>query len=575
MASIFFNITSKVKLVLIAFLVPTIVFIIIFLGIKYIPLDGNEIEDNNFITAQKEILPYLSFDSIKSVKDSAFTEYYKKKNIYYFVRLDGVFPESSLKGLRAYTQGTGWIGYGDVFCCDEFGVIPADSIRIYKRQTNGNFYLVSTFMGKTDFLVKLGKPSLRPDDEFSLFHDLAYNENLVKTIIIVCVSFLLIGISCGIKEIKQPSENISDVCSWIYPLVLLLIPIGYGIANFFGFLEYKHFYLIAILMCWGICVYSWACNLLDLQKTLKNEEDEKIKEKEEKEKNERLQIKKEEEEKQRAEKLAAVRAQRMQNGVDPEFLYGCWYEANSYEHCLIFNENGTAIYTKNSDSEDFEIYKYEINQDKSVILNREGKKLFLEYWPFDCFYLNGIEFSKSGKDYDTLQEEFYKEQEERRKLRQEQELQRQIKERAIEENKKIEKHNIAIANRTADKILGKDSRNNPKWWILLGLFIVGIALALCCFISDWGLLLKIVLGIVGLVFMYLSIFNSYIKYQFHKRGMVISLYLQVANDLDEIDAIEYVKTYFKTRKKNRISVDEYKELKNKKNEIMSKNMACD
>ena len=89
-----------------AIIVPTILFTMTLFGISHIkppkPTVGTFAQDSiTFLQGQIEaaisLQPYLDFDSIPNAS------YFGRQGLNYFVDLSHLFPNTGLKGLRAYT----------------------------------------------------------------------------------------------------------------------------------------------------------------------------------------------------------------------------------------------------------------------------------------------------------------------------------------------------------------------------------------------------------------------------------------------------------------------------------------
>lgn len=176
-----------------AVIVPTVMFTIALLGVQHIKADDPTIGKYSMdsitvgeaaLTADISLQPYLKFDSIQNVCDSALTEYHKRNGRNYYVKLDQLFPDTELKGLCDYTT------YKDIkfvdFYCDG-GYIGNNRLLVKSR--TGEYYLLLD-KGKS---IRVGNTSFDLRDD--LWHNLAYHKELTKATIILLVSLALIIIS--------------------------------------------------------------------------------------------------------------------------------------------------------------------------------------------------------------------------------------------------------------------------------------------------------------------------------------------------------------------------------------------
>lgn len=173
----------------IAVIVPTILFVIAFLGVKGLDLKptGKLVDSNSVwvesLAANISLKPYLRFDSIQNVCDSVTTKHHKKFGRNYYVELGWIFPYSELKGLRAYTIENGKFRYGDAFFCD--GGYLGDSISLAKIEGSGNYVLISK-----NASIFLGKASFDLRDNF--LDELVSNRNFAAATLIFIVSMVIL-----------------------------------------------------------------------------------------------------------------------------------------------------------------------------------------------------------------------------------------------------------------------------------------------------------------------------------------------------------------------------------------------
>lgn len=232
----------------IAVIVPTVMFTIALLGIRYIktPMpavgkfrDSTATYCQEMLDANISLSPYLKFDSIKHVCDSAFTKWHAKKGRAYYVRLDSLFPNAVLKGLRAYTTDSN-IYEGD-FYCD--GGHVGDSLWLIKNSLTGEYRLI---FPQNKASILLGHPIFDLRDD--LWHNLANYGILTKATMALLVSLSVIIISLLICHLKQ------DAVSWSGSIAVLLGIVwiyGYNIScgqdKFFYFPNLLRLY---IALCW-------------------------------------------------------------------------------------------------------------------------------------------------------------------------------------------------------------------------------------------------------------------------------------------------------------------------------------
>ena len=360
----------------VAIIVPTILFAIALLGTRHINMPqaavGSKFSQDS-VTYLQQILeanvalkPYLKFDSVQNVCDSAVTAYHKRKGHVYYVELDRLFPESPLKGLRAYIADTYMMGDNEFYC--DGG--PLEESWLIKN-SSGEYSLVF----KSNFKeILLGHASFDLRDD--LWHNLADYGRLTNATIILLVSLMIIFLSYFLYHSQ------SELKEWLYVIAILLGGVWlYGYNGSCGedkFYDFKNIILLYITLC-------WLCSIIALFIPL--EERSILFVKEQKKKNNLL------------------------NGVDINNILGIWLEAHN-EGTLIFNKNRTAYYLDKDDIHT--AYKFSLNSDglTGILFKEDEKHIFgyFEYPELNNWELNFLDktFTRDGNSIEEQKEEINK-----------------------------------------------------------------------------------------------------------------------------------------------------------------------
>lgn len=493
-----------------AIIVPTILFTMTLFGISHIkppkPTVGTFAQDSiTFLQGQIEaaisLQPYLDFDSIPNAS------YFGRQGLNYFVDLSHLFPNTGLKGLRAYT--TDICLTFCVFHCDGGHVCNGF---IVKKRSN-EYIICDVSDNEIKELVRLGHPSFDLRDD--LWHNLAYHGGLTYATIILFVSLAIIIISSFLYHDKTENSKYSTLCGAALIIVWLL---GYN-----GQLGQDKFYEFDWLICLYIAL-CWLCSITSLFFPLEERCKLFLKgQREDEEEKEKQEIKKKELEK------------RLSNGVDSEYIYGRWIEVGNNECSLTFNPDGTAFYT---DDTKIDIYKYTVNSDSSVILNKGEEQYFVRHWfktkiKASFLVCGNKSFTRNGKSIDDLQNEYNE---------------KEKKKRQNEEKEEI-----------IDEILGFQSRHSggniviSMLFTLLGSFflIYGI---FELFGAGYSLALLIKLCLAGIIFIW-GIIRTCHKILFSKRMKLIVVCHNVYGKLDRKELMDYL-CYCK--KHGEVSIEEYR-----------------
>lgn len=232
----------------IAVIVPTVMFTIALLGVQYIKTpkpvvgkfrDSTNINLQGMLDANISLKPYLKFDSIQNVCDSATTKFLIQNGRVYSVRLDSIFPKTILKGLQAYTTYT-YIDKSD-FYCD--GGHVGDNLLLVKNGFTGEYHLIFP-QEKTSILLGNASFDLRND----LWHTLACYGILTKATIALLVSLAIIFISLLIYHPK------SNANFWSFLIAALLGAIwlyGYNVScGQDKFYDFPNIFRLYITLCW-------------------------------------------------------------------------------------------------------------------------------------------------------------------------------------------------------------------------------------------------------------------------------------------------------------------------------------
>lgn len=490
----------------IAIIVPTILFTMTLFGISHIkppkPTVGTFAQDSiTYLQGQIEaaisLRPYLDFDSIPKAS------YFGRQGLNYYVDLSHLFPNTGLKGLRAYTTDED-MAFCDFFC-DGGHVCSGFIVK------HSNEYIICDQSDKEiKQLIRLGHPSFDLRDD--LWHNLAYYGGLTYATIILFVSLAIIIISSSLYH--DDTEVSSLIGATIIITVWLL---GYN-----GQLGQDKFYEFDWLICLYIAL-CWLCSIISLFFPLEDRSKLFLKgQREDKEEKEKQEVKKKELEK------------RLSNGVDSEYIYGRWIEVGNNECSLTFNPDGTAFYT---DDTKIDIYKYTVNSDSSVILNKGEEQYFVRHWfknkiKTSFLVCGNKSFTRNGKSIDDLQNEYNE---------------KEKKKRQNEEKEEI-----------IDEILGFQSRHSggniviSMLFTLLGSFFLAYGIVEL-FGTGYSFALLIKLCLNGMIFIW-GIIRIYHKILFSKRMKLIVMCNNVYGKLDRKELMDYLRY---CRKHGDVSMEEY------------------
>lgn len=368
----------------VAIIVPTILFAIALLGTRHINMPQaavdtllkDSITDLQARLEAEAQLCDLKFDSLEKVFNPERAKFWKDQGYNYFVDLDWLFPNSELKGLRAYTKYPFFTPFDNFFF--DGGEI-GNSTTIAKK--NGIFYLITNDGTR----VLIGKVAFDLQDD--LWHNLADYGRLTNATIILLVSLMIIFLSYFLYHPK------SELVGLLPCITILLGGVWlYGYNESCGedkFYDFKNIILLYITLCWLCCIIALFIPLEEKQKLI---------------------VKEQKEEKENKGKELIEKEKRTKNGVDTQYFYKYrWLEVENDSCSLTFNMDGTAFYT---DENNIEIYDYSVNTDWSIILTKGEKRFFVRhryYRDIDSSQLlfKGKSFTKSGKSIEAIRKEHY------------------------------------------------------------------------------------------------------------------------------------------------------------------------
>lgn len=510
----------------IAIIIPIIMFTVALWSVQHVdmpkPFAGKFAGDSisvgqGVFEANASLTPYLKFDSIKNVCDSATTAYFTKQGRVYHVKLGQLFPNAELKGLEAFTTFT------NILCCCDFycdgGPLVSDFFIVKKR---GEYMLFNREVGK----ILLGYPSFDLRDD--LWHNLGSYGTLTNATIILLVSLSIIFISF---LLYHPKSNLNWV-GWT-TIILLGAVWLYGYNGNLGqdkFYEYPNIILLYMVLC-------WLCSTIALFAPL--EEKRELFEKE----------KKEEVEKEK----------RTRNGVDTQYLYKHrWIEVGKNNCSLTFNMDGTAFYTNESN---IEIFKYSVNTDWSIILKNREKKYFVRHWyrneiNSSWLIFKGKSFTKDGRSIEEMLAEY----EEKRELARQEEEKFSMIDSILGRQSKHSGGNIVVS--IIIMLVGfcllafginKLIHSQSGQWMMDNLFSCDVGYFI-------GLVIGFILSLIG-TGLYLGLFlliwgsiRIYHNYLFSKRKKLIAICNEAYGKLGDDEIVDYLHYCMKH---GAISIEEY------------------